>query len=118
MFEAGGTRQFDIAFEILQAPARVWPGTSAAITINGARFEDALSVPRAAVFDVGGTPTVYVRSTGGFDPRPVKVRAWTETVAVVEDLDPAALVALVDPTRSGTRSTSPGSSSPTPGVAP
>jgi multidrug efflux pump subunit AcrA (membrane-fusion protein) len=118
MFEAGGTRQFDITFEILQAPARVWPGTSAAITINGARFDDALSVPRAAVFDVGGTPTVYVRSAAGFDPRPIKVRAWTETVAVVEDIDPAALVALVDPTRSGSRSTGTGSPGQTPGVAP
>ena len=96
----------------------MWPGTSAAITINGARFDDALSVPRAAVFDVGGTPTVYVRSAAGFDPRPVKVRAWTETVAVVEDIDPAALVTLVDPTRSSSRSTIPGSSAPTPGVAP
>ena len=117
MFEAGGTRQFDIAFEILQAPTRVWPGTSAAIAISGARFEEALSVPRAAVFDVGGTPTVYVRSADGFDPRPVKVRAWTETVAVVEDIDPSALVALVDPTKSGSRPTGPGSTSPAPGVA-
>lgn len=118
MFEAGGTRQFDIAFEILQAPGRVWPGTSAAITISGARFDDALSVPRAAVFDVGGTPTVYVRSADGFDPRPIKVRAWTETMAVVEDIDPAALVALVDPTKSGGRSTAAGAASPAPGVAP
>jgi HlyD family secretion protein len=118
MFEAGGTRQFDIAFEILQAPARVWPGTSAAITITGARFDDALSVPRAAVFDVGGTPTVYVRSADGFDPRPVKVRAWTETVAVVEDIDPAALVALVDPTKSGTRPAGTAPATPAPGVAP
>lgn len=117
MFEAGGTRQFDIAFDILQAPARVWPGTSAAITISGARFDDALSVPRAAVFDVGGTPTVYVRTADGFDPRPVKVRAWTETVAVVEDIDPAALVALVDPTK-GARSTGANPASAAPGVVP
>jgi hypothetical protein len=59
-----------------------------------------------------------VRSAAGFDPRPIKVRAWTETVAVVEDIDPAALVALVDPTRSGSRSTGTGSPGPTPGVAP
>jgi multidrug efflux pump subunit AcrA (membrane-fusion protein) len=118
MFEAGGTRQFDIAFEILQAPTRVWPGTSAAITISGARYEDALSVPRAAVFDVGGTPTVYVRAAGGFDARPVKVRAWTETVAVVEDIDPAALVALVDPTKGGARSAPAAAAGPATGVAP
>lgn len=119
MFEAGGTRQFDIALEILRAPERVWPGTSAAITIRGATFQDALSVPRAAVFDAGGTPTVYVRSATGFEPKPVKVRAWTETVAVIEDIDPAALVALVDPTKdTGPRPPSGGSASPTVGVAP
>jgi len=118
MFEAGGTRQFDIAFEILQAPRRVWPGTSAAITISGARFDEALSVPRSAVFDVAGTPTVYVRSMDGFDARPVKVRAWTETVAVIEDIDPSALVALVDPTKGGLRSPGAAASSPAPGVAP
>jgi multidrug resistance efflux pump len=99
VFDGGGTRQFDIAFEILKAPSRVWPGTSAAIAITGATFADALSIPRSAVFDVGGTPTVYVRTPTGFVPRAVRVRAWTETVAVVEDLDTAALVALVDPTK-------------------
>jgi multidrug efflux pump subunit AcrA (membrane-fusion protein) len=104
VFEAGGTRQFDIAFDILRAPARVWPGTSAAITISGATFDAALSVPRSAVFDVGGTPTVYVRTAAGFDPRPVKVRAWTEAVAVIDDIDPSAMVALVDPTKAGATS--------------
>jgi hypothetical protein len=97
VFEGGGTRQFDIAFEILQAPSRGWPGTSAAITISGATFDDALSVPRSAVFDVSGTPTLYVRTATGFDPRAVKVRAWTETLAVVEDIPVDTLVALVDP---------------------
>lgn len=98
VFEAGGTRQFDLALDILNAPDRIWPGTSAAITISGATFEDALSVPRAAVFDVGGTPTLYVRSADGFEPQPVKVRAWTDTLAVVEDIAESTLVALIDPT--------------------
>jgi HlyD family secretion protein len=99
IFESGGTRQFDIAFEILKAPTRVWPGTSAAVAISGPTFEDALFVPRSAVFDVNGTPTVYVRTPAAFDPRPVKVRAWTETVAVLEGIDAASVVALIDPTK-------------------
>jgi HlyD family secretion protein len=99
VFEAGGTRQFDIAFDILKSPTRVWPGTSAAVTITGATFEAALSVPRSAVFDVAGTPTVYVRSAGGFDPKPVKVKAWTDTLAVIEDIPESTLVALIDPTK-------------------
>jgi len=60
---------------------------------------------------------VYVRTADGFDPRPVKVRAWTETVAVVEDIDAAALVALVDPTK-GARSTGANPASAAPGVVP
>lgn len=118
VFEAGGTRQFDISFEIVKSPARVWPGTSAAITINGATFDDALSVPRSAVFDVGGTPTVYVRTATGFDPRQVKVRAWTETHAVIEDVSEAALVALVDPTKSESNSGGTPPPAPSTGVAP
>jgi cobalt-zinc-cadmium efflux system membrane fusion protein len=119
MFEGGGTRQFDIAFEILKAPTRVWPGTSANIVINGATFENALSIPRAAVFDVRGTPTVYVRTPSGFDARAVKVRAWTDAVAVIEDLDASALVALVDPTKEGATTKRPASGpGPAAGVAP
>jgi multidrug efflux pump subunit AcrA (membrane-fusion protein) len=118
VFEAGGTRQFDIAFEILNAPGRVWPGTSAAITIDGATFEDALSIPRSAVFDVSGKPTVYVRTSGGFEPRAVKVRAWTDTLAVVEDVAAGTLVALVDPTKTD-RSSSPAGNRPAvPATAP
>ena len=119
VFEGGGTRQFDIAFDILKAPARVWPGTSAAITINGATFENALSIPRSAVFDVSGTPTVYVRGADGFDARPVKVRAWTDTLAVIEDIPESSLVALVDPTKRES-TTAPSGRAPVPaaGVAP
>jgi len=95
MFEAA-TRRFDIAFEIPES-APVRPGVSAALVIAGPVFEDALHVPRAAVFDVSGAPTVYVRSAAGFEPRAVTVRARTETVAVIEGLDPTAVVALVNP---------------------
>jgi multidrug efflux pump subunit AcrA (membrane-fusion protein) len=119
MFEAGGTRQFDIAFDILRTPSRVWPGTSAAIIITGATFDDALSLPRSAVFDVGGTPTVYVRTATGFDARAVKVRAWTDTLAVVEDIPANTLVALVDPKKAD-RAAGPSATPalPTAGAAP
>jgi multidrug efflux pump subunit AcrA (membrane-fusion protein) len=115
-FESGGTRQFDIAFDILKSPSQVWPGTSGAITISGATFDDALHVPRSAVFDVAGTPTVYVRTTTGFDPKSVKVRAWTDTVAVVDDLDPASLVALIDPTKASRGPAAPGARTPAAGA--
>jgi HlyD family secretion protein len=95
IFDAG-TRQFDIAFDITGRPA-VRPGVSAAIAISGQAYDNVLYVPRTSVFDVSGRPTVYVRGAGGFDAREIKVRAWTDSVAVVENIDPAAEVALVNP---------------------
>jgi HlyD family secretion protein len=106
VFDAG-TRQFDIAFDILGRPT-VRPGVSAAIAISGQAYDNVLYVPRTAVFDVSGKPTVYVRSSGGFDAREIRVRAWTDSVAVVENIDRFAEVALVNPNApSGARPKSP-----------
>src|SRR5262245_11458536 len=95
LFDAG-TRQFDIAFDVT-SNAAVRPGVSAAIAIAGQTFDNVLYIPRTAVFDVSGRPTVYVRSGASFDAHEVRVRAWTDSVAVVENIEPSAEVALVDP---------------------
>jgi len=92
-----GTRQFDIAFNVA-GQVLVRPGVTAAISIAGPIFDDVLYVPRTAVFDAAGKPTVYVRTGNGFDAREVRVRAWTDSLAVVENIDQAAEIALVDPT--------------------
>jgi HlyD family secretion protein len=101
LFEGGGTRRFDISFDVRGDVSRIRPGVSAALAINGPRFEDALYVPRSAVFDVGGKPSVYIRTPNGFEPRAVKVRAFTHTVAVLEDIEEGAEVALVNPNGTG-----------------
>ena len=102
LFDAG-TRQFDIAFDVTGNPA-VRPGVSAAIAISGQAFDNVLYIPRTAVFDISGRTTVYIRSGGGFDAKEVRVRAWTDSVAVVENIESSAEVALVDPnTPSGAR---------------
>ena len=95
IFDAG-TRQFDIAFDVTGNPA-VRPGVSAAIAIAGQAYDNVLYVPRTSVFDVSGKPTVYIRAAGGFDAHEIKVRAWTDSVAIVENIDAAAEVALVNP---------------------
>jgi len=106
LFDAG-TRQFDIAFDVTSNPL-VRPGVSAAIAISGAAYDNVLYVPRTAVFDVSGRPTVYVRAGGSFDAHEVRVRAWTDSVAVVENIEASAEVALVDPnTPSGGRAKTP-----------
>ena len=76
---ASGDREFDIAFDVKGGAAQVQPGVSAAIAISGQVFENAVYVPRAAIFDVTGHPTVYVKVANGFEPRRVKVKARTET---------------------------------------
>ena len=106
IFDAG-TRQFDITFDV-GGPGGVRPGVSAAIAIAGPAFDNVLYVPRTAVFDVAGRPTVYVRSSSGFDAHEVRVRAWTDSVAIVENVDATAEVALVNPNSpSGPRVRSP-----------
>lgn len=92
-----GVRRFDIAFDITAGEVRARPGVSAALAISGQTFDDALHVPRAAVFEVDGQPSVYVRTGSGFERREVTVRARTDGVAVIEGVDAAAEVALVDP---------------------
>jgi len=102
IFDAG-TRQFDITFDV-KGQARVRPGVSAAISIAGPTFDNVLYVPRTAVFDAAGKPTVYVRTADGFDTREIRVRAWTDSVAIVENIEPSAEIALVNPNAaSGTR---------------
>jgi multidrug resistance efflux pump len=95
MFDAG-TRQFDITFDV-GGQGTVRPGVSAAIAIAGSIFDNVLYVPRTAVFDAAGKPILYVRTAGGFDAREIRVRAWTDSVAIVENIDPSAEIALVNP---------------------
>lgn len=108
----GGTRRFDIAFDVAGDTSRIRPGVSAALAIVGPAFDDALHIPRAAVFDVSGKTSVYVRTANGFEPKEVRVKAFTDTVAVIEGLDANAEVALVNP------NTSPGASDKRPATPP
>lgn len=99
MFEAAADRKFDIAFDVTGHADRVRPGVSAALAIEGQVFDEALYIPRAAIFDVTGQPTVYVRSANGFGPKAIKIKARTETQAIIEGLALPADVALVNPSR-------------------
>jgi HlyD family secretion protein len=113
LFE-GGERRFDIAFDVEGGDDSIRPGISTALSITGEVFEDAVFVPRAAIFDVGGKPTVYVKTESGFEPRPIKVRARNETVAILEGITVPAEVALINPSRTATSKMAP-PASPQPG---
>jgi HlyD family secretion protein len=90
-------RQFDVLFDVSGINERVRPGFTTQISIAGATLTDALWVPRQAVFEAGGRSVVYVRTSSGFDAHEVKVKARTDSVAVVENVDSGVEVALVDP---------------------
>jgi len=95
LFDAG-TRQFDITFDVVGS-ARVRPGSTAALAVAAGTLDGVLYLPRAAIFDLAGKPTVYVRLGTGFEPREVHIRTWTDSLAVIEGLAEGTDVALVNP---------------------
>jgi HlyD family secretion protein len=92
-----GQREFDVQLHLVDEVSDVEPGRTARIRVTGAPLTGVLSLPRQAVFDRGGTPTVFVRDGARFTPTPVTVVARTQTRVVVDGLTEGDLVALVDP---------------------
>ena len=58
-----------------------------------------LYVPRQALFDKSGKPTVYLKAGAGFEPKEVKVVARTASAVVLDQITEGAEIALADPTR-------------------
>jgi HlyD family secretion protein len=96
MWAADSMRKFDVTFDVAGDP-RVRPGVTAQIAISGPSLENVVYIPRQAVFDASGRPTVYIRSHDAFEPRDVRVTTWTESLAVVDNLEPGIEVALINP---------------------
>jgi HlyD family secretion protein len=93
----GGTRKFDASFTLDNSDARLRPGESARITVQGKVFQDVLVVLRQAIFDRNGTPIIYVRDGDGFSARDIKIVARTESQVAIEGVSQGTEVALVDP---------------------
>jgi HlyD family secretion protein len=96
---AGPLRQFDVVLDLLDPDARLKPGTTVRVLVEGGTIDDMLVLPRQALFDVDGQSTVYTRARAGegFVPRVVKVLHRTEGQVAVEGIDEGVEVALVDP---------------------
>jgi multidrug efflux pump subunit AcrA (membrane-fusion protein) len=72
--------------------------------------EDAMVVPRQAVFDRDGKTVVYREKSGRFDPVPVELGAATSGRVVIKTgLQPGDVIALRDPNQSASGSGSAGS---------
>jgi HlyD family secretion protein len=105
--QAGPLRQFDVTIVLDQPDSRLRPGTSVRVIARGQQVEDALLLPRQAVFERDGAPVVFVRTADGFESREITVVHRTESRVAVEGIDEGVEVALVDP------EASPGSSAST-----
>lgn len=97
LFRAGSQREFDVPFTLDGAVAGIEAGRTARIRIEGTPLRGALSLPRQAVFDRDGRPTVFLRQDRRFVATPVKVVARTQSRVVVDGLAEGTEVALRDP---------------------
>jgi HlyD family secretion protein len=93
----GSVRKFDATFEVDCRGMKMLPGVSARIVIRGMNVEDALSLPRQAMFTKEGKTVVYVKQTDDWEERPVQVKYLTESRAVIDGLEEGTEVALLDP---------------------
>ncbi len=71
-------------------PPALRPGLSAQVTIEGDPLKNVLYVPRQALFDKSGKPTVYLKAGDGFEPKEVKVVARTASAVVLDKITEGA----------------------------
>jgi HlyD family secretion protein len=96
---SGPLRMFEVTLELKDADQRLRPGTTVRVLLKGDTVEGVLILPRQALFEVEGKPTVYVRGDAPdkFLPKVVKVLHRTENHVAIEGLGEGEEVALVDP---------------------
>lgn len=96
-FEANRQREVDVTIQLDSGDPALRPGFTAHLLILVDRLPRALTIPREAVFDRGGKPTVYLVTGAGFVPRAIQIRFLTEARAVIAGLKPGDEVALLPP---------------------
>jgi len=94
---ASTERKFDATFTLDATTTTVRPGSTAQVVILGEKLNDALFLPRQAIFDKDGKPVVYLRNGNGFEPREVKITTRTESQVAIEGVKEGEEVALVNP---------------------
>jgi HlyD family secretion protein len=112
-----GTK-FEVAITLSSTDARMRPGLTAHVFINGDPQKNVLYVPRQALFLRENKRVVFVRKGNNFDPREVKIQAENESRAAVEGIDANTEIALIDPTAPKKSSGTNASAAPSLGGAP
>ena len=97
LLESLSSRSFDAVFELDPDGEQLRLGISAQIVIQGKNIDDALSLPRQAIFQKDGRPVVYVKNAEDWQTHNVQIKYLTENRAVLEGIEEGTEVALVDP---------------------
>lgn len=96
-WESSPRRDMEVTLRLEEDAGELQPGITAQAVIAGSPLRDVTYVPRQAVVERSGRPIVYVRESGSFEARPIKMRQQTEAFIVVEGVQAGAVVALSDP---------------------
>lgn len=91
-------RNFECTVQLTDADARLRPGLTAHIEIDGGRLQRVLYLPRQAIFSKDGKWIVYVRSGDSYEQRVVHITGKSESRAAVEGVAEGAEAAMIDPT--------------------
>ena len=89
--------KFEIKITFDHADPRLRPGFSARMMLFGENIPHISFVPREAIFQKDGKTIVYAKLGGAWTPREVKVHAYSEGRALLEDLDAGTVIALINP---------------------
>lgn len=104
MYSSNTVPKFDALFDIVDPDRELRPGASAMVTVRGATLSKTLFLPRQCLFQKDGKEVVYVRESGEYKPREIKVVNQTEARIVIQGLAEGAEVAMIDPTTVTTKS--------------
>jgi HlyD family secretion protein len=97
-WETSSSAKFEVTISLASKDARLRPGLTAQIVINGDPRKNALYVPRHAVFLKESKRVVYVHNGSSYEPREIKIVAENESRAAIDGISQGAEIALVDPT--------------------
>lgn len=114
-FDDDPGHNFDVTVEIEHPDSMLRPEFGARLVIEGDKLENALCLPRQAVFEKDGKQIVYVKTGSSFEQREVKVKSVAEGVAVIDGLKEGTQVALVDPVKKAATPATP-AAGPTPSL--
>jgi HlyD family secretion protein len=104
--------KFDVTIQFDHADGSLRPGFGAHLDVLGDHLQHALSIPRQAVFDKDGKPSVFVKTGNTFEQREIKIQNVTGGLAVIDGLKEGTQVALINPEKKTSGPAKPNAAAP------